>query len=444
MLTPKVAVAALPTVRRGWAPTVRPRGEIGTAGSVGGGGARSGQEYTPQHVVLDASDASAAVLSLAYCDGAAVALTTSGCVYAWGSDVHGVTGLQDDGGGDGGGDGDGDDGEEVDAAAAGEEAEYYPRPLRVPAFVRAAAHVVQVACGPQHVLARVADAAAPVWSWGCGHGHRLGHGDDRDRRAPTPITALSGMPVTHVAAAGAASFALTDRRTLMALLAAMGATLPRPITPPASAGAGAHVRFADGAAGGGHDVDVLEATGRSDAPPSGGPAHGYTGQSLLVWGTGLQGQLGLGNTCTQVPLPTAVPTFETTQTSIAFVVRAAAGVTCTRHCATPSTTHPAQPPTTTICADWQQQPHGGHIECRGAVCVGPQPARRHGAGRRVGRRGRGGCAGPCVAIWAGGGQRGPWARVHGGVRPLLHGGGHGGVCRRPGAAAAGRHAPARR
>lgn len=306
------------------------------------------QTYTPQHVVIDATDATAAVLSLAFGDRAAVALTAAGGVFAWGSDVHGVTGQRD--GGDAAEEAEHEDGEDTAVGGDADDTEYYLRPCRVPAFVTAAVRVSQIACGPQHVLARTAHADTPVWSWGCGYGHRLGHGDDRDRARPTPVTALSGLPVHHVAAAGTASFALVDRRAIMALLGALGHALPRPITPAVDGGVGSGKEAAVAAGpapastdGGGarrtasartgrvrfamhddDDDDVRPSEGAPDdeAPAGAAPgAVGYTGRSLVVWGTGLQGQLGLGTTCLQVPLPTAVPAFEMAQTNITFVVR---------------------------------------------------------------------------------------------------------------------------
>jgi hypothetical protein len=56
----------------------------------------------------------------------------------------------------------------------------------------------QISCGAAHTLAVTGEGA--VWSWGCGGGGRLGHGDVRDRFSPTLIEGLKGSSVTMVAA----------------------------------------------------------------------------------------------------------------------------------------------------------------------------------------------------------------------------------------------------
>jgi alpha-tubulin suppressor-like RCC1 family protein len=56
----------------------------------------------------------------------------------------------------------------------------------------------QVSCGSSHTLAVTVEGT--VYSWGCGGGGRLGHGDLRDRFAPTVVEGLRGSLVTTVAA----------------------------------------------------------------------------------------------------------------------------------------------------------------------------------------------------------------------------------------------------
>jgi alpha-tubulin suppressor-like RCC1 family protein len=56
-----------------------------------------------------------------------------------------------------------------------------------------------VSCGAHHTIAVTAAPKREVYAWGWGDFGRLGNGDPGDRLAPTPITALSGIPVLHVA-----------------------------------------------------------------------------------------------------------------------------------------------------------------------------------------------------------------------------------------------------
>jgi alpha-tubulin suppressor-like RCC1 family protein len=73
----------------------------------------------------------------------------------------------------------------------------FPAPTPVPSLKRI--KVRQVACGASHCLA-VANNNIGVYSWGCGDGGRLGHGDMKDRLEPTPVKALEGEVILQVAA----------------------------------------------------------------------------------------------------------------------------------------------------------------------------------------------------------------------------------------------------
>ncbi len=55
---------------------------------------------------------------------------------------------------------------------------YFPTPTLIPFF--RGKKVLQVACSANHTLALVRDENQ-VYSWGCGDGGRLGHGDAEDR-----------------------------------------------------------------------------------------------------------------------------------------------------------------------------------------------------------------------------------------------------------------------
>jgi alpha-tubulin suppressor-like RCC1 family protein len=67
--------------------------------------------------------------------------------------------------------------------------------------------VTLVACGAQHTLALT--AAGAVLAWGQGGAGQLGTGDVEDRRTPTLLTALWGVPCVALAAGEAHSLALT-------------------------------------------------------------------------------------------------------------------------------------------------------------------------------------------------------------------------------------------
>ncbi|KAL5011340.1 hypothetical protein ScPMuIL_009891 [Solemya velum] len=70
--------------------------------------------------------------------------------------------------------------------------------------------VTKIASHPdgKHYLALTSDSE--VYSWGCGDGGRLGHGDTISRDEPTLISVLSGKQVVNIACGGAYSAAITQ------------------------------------------------------------------------------------------------------------------------------------------------------------------------------------------------------------------------------------------
>ena len=72
--------------------------------------------------------------------------------------------------------------------------------------------IAQLACGAGHVL--LVTQSGRVLSWGWGKHGVLGHGDDSERRVPTPITGLRHHRVRSVAAGWMHSFALTPEGEL--------------------------------------------------------------------------------------------------------------------------------------------------------------------------------------------------------------------------------------
>ncbi|XP_064481734.1 E3 ubiquitin-protein ligase HERC2-like isoform X2 [Ornithodoros turicata] len=70
--------------------------------------------------------------------------------------------------------------------------------------------VVKIASHPdgKHCMALTADGE--VYSWGCGEGGRLGHGESSNKEEPTLIQALSGKCVTHIACGSEYSAAITQ------------------------------------------------------------------------------------------------------------------------------------------------------------------------------------------------------------------------------------------
>lgn len=89
---------------------------------------------------------------------------------------------------------------------------YFPTPTLIPFF--RSKKVLQIACSANHTLALVRDENQ-VYSWGCGDGGRLGHGDADDRGLPTPIDDLRGVPVLHVSCGPWHSVAVVVRPPLL-------------------------------------------------------------------------------------------------------------------------------------------------------------------------------------------------------------------------------------
>ena len=94
-----------------------------------------------------------------------VALTRSGQLYTWGHALNGRLGngtiqriLSDTG--------------------VGVNSPQYRQYFPVPYVVSNLERIEMVSCGADHSLAV---GASGVWSWGCGSGGKLGHGDNKDR-----------------------------------------------------------------------------------------------------------------------------------------------------------------------------------------------------------------------------------------------------------------------
>lgn len=68
--------------------------------------------------------------------------------------------------------------------------------------------VIQIECGAQFSLALT--KIGEVWTWGKGDYYRLGHSSDQHIRKPTPIQALRGKKVIHVAVGALHCLAVTD------------------------------------------------------------------------------------------------------------------------------------------------------------------------------------------------------------------------------------------
>ena len=123
--------------------------------------------------------ATKSILQVASGEAHTLALTSDHQVYSWGA---GVTGGLDC---------------SHRAHRCGKASNrYFPSPCLVAGLARET--VRQVAAGPNHSLAL---CNSGVFSWGCGAGGRLGHGDMLDRHAPARIVALDGNIVLSVVAA---------------------------------------------------------------------------------------------------------------------------------------------------------------------------------------------------------------------------------------------------
>ena len=109
-----------------------------------------------------------------------LALTATGTVYAWGDDSHGELG---------------------DGTTTSSDT-----PVAVP--LPAGITFTDVSAGTTHSLAVGSDGS--VWAWGMGASGQLGDGSFTDADSPTEVQMPAGAPVTMVAAGGASSLALTD------------------------------------------------------------------------------------------------------------------------------------------------------------------------------------------------------------------------------------------
>ena len=73
--------------------------------------------------------------------------------------------------------------------------------LHIPKEIDALKNVqlATVCCGANHTIAVTAEPKRELYAWGWGDFGRLGQGDHGDRCIPSPVTALSGISVRHVA-----------------------------------------------------------------------------------------------------------------------------------------------------------------------------------------------------------------------------------------------------
>ena len=108
-----------------------------------------------------------------------LALTSTGKVYAWGDDVHGDLG----------------DGATI------------PEDVPVPVTPPTGLTFTDIAAGTTHTVAVASDGS--VWAWGMGASGQLGDGSMADSSTPTAVSMPAGTPVTQVSAGGAHSLALT-------------------------------------------------------------------------------------------------------------------------------------------------------------------------------------------------------------------------------------------
>jgi alpha-tubulin suppressor-like RCC1 family protein len=230
-------------------------GQIGV-GSVGGDQATG--VTVPARVAVAGGTT---VTSVAAGGAFSVGLTTTGAVEAWGSGLLGELGG----------------GTTVSTPT--------PAAVRLPVGTVA----TQVVAGSSHALALT--STGTVYAWGVGIDGQLGDGSTQNRDVPTPVALPAGTVVTHVAAGGDHSLALTSTGQLYAWGDDLhgdlgdGATVPEdtpvPVTPPPG------LTFTAIAAGTTHSAAVA-----SDG-------------SVWAWGMGASGQLGDGSTADAVT-PTAV------------------------------------------------------------------------------------------------------------------------------------------
>ncbi|CAA9994396.1 unnamed protein product [Nesidiocoris tenuis] len=116
-------------------------------------------------------------ISVGYRHSAAV--TSDGRLFIWGEGDMGRLGLGDDGS------------------------------RNLPSLVPDLSGVGSVSCGANHTLVLSSDGRT-VWSFGCGEGGKLGHGDTSNRYRPTVIENIQGLYIKKVIAGNQFSLALTS------------------------------------------------------------------------------------------------------------------------------------------------------------------------------------------------------------------------------------------
>jgi Regulator of chromosome condensation (RCC1) repeat len=166
---------------------------------------------------------------------------------------------------------------------------------------------------------------------------------------------MRGQTVYQVAASETASYAVVKRRGVMAVLLKAGMELPPPpmtkssdrsadqdVTPATKSALGGGnrrrnfgkasrrgVSFGDTTV---YNVDEEEDSAAAAAAASARNAaktlSQYRGNSLVVWGTGTYGQLGLGPAVTEARTPTMVPAFEEEQVSVRYVACSSTHAAC--------------------------------------------------------------------------------------------------------------------
>ena len=148
---------------------------VGTHGQLGDGATRA--EDVPTPVALPTGTV---VTRVAAGGDHSLALTSTGQVYAWGDDLHGDLG---------------------DGATRSEDT---PVAVAPPAGLTFTA----IAAGTTHSVAVASDGS--IWAWGMGASGQLGDGSTADATTPTAVDMPAGTPVTQVAAGGAHTLALTS------------------------------------------------------------------------------------------------------------------------------------------------------------------------------------------------------------------------------------------
>ena len=131
---------------------------------------------TPQ--IVQKLQATKTIVQVASGEAHTLALTSDHQVFAWGAGHDGRLGLAAT--------------ERIGVAAPLNR--YFPSPCLVAGLARET--VRAVTAGPNHSLAL---CNSGVFSWGCGAGGRLGHGDMLDRHAPTRVEAFDGAASPRIA-----------------------------------------------------------------------------------------------------------------------------------------------------------------------------------------------------------------------------------------------------